>query len=415
MSAGARDVRPTPSAAGPARPWSARRHLILVTCAKGIPPALKAEVEQAGFPILQERVAGIETEGTLEDCMRLNLGLRTGQRVLLMVQSFEAVHPDALYRRVSDFPWEEWLAGDGYLCVNSSVSTAAIRDARFAALKCKDAIVDRIRERRGRRPDSGSDPGRFVVFLYWRDRECRVYVDTSGEPLARRAYRKLPWKAPMQETLAAAAVMATRWDRRAPFVNPMCGSGTLAIEAALLAMDRPPALLRANFGFMHVAGFPRGKWEQLRTGAAARAARRPPGRIVATDRHADAVKAARLNARAAGVEEFIEFGVCDFAETPLPPEGGVVMLNPEYGERMGEESELRALYPRIGDFFKQKCLGRTGYVFTGNLELAKTIGLRTSRRIPFFNSEIECRLLQYDLYEGTRRTFGAEAPAPREG
>ena len=391
-----------------ARPWSSQKHLVLVTCAKGIPPCLKTELEAAGFPILGERVAGIETECTLEECMRLNLTLRTGQRVFLLLQSFEATHPDVMYRRVNAFPWEEWLAGDGYLSVHSAVSTPTIRDGRFANLRCKDAIVDRMRERCGRRPDSGSAQDRFVVFLYWRDRQCRVYLDTSGEPLARRTYRKNPWKAPMQETLAAAVVMATGWDRRLHFVNPMCGSGTLAIEAALMALNRPPALRRTNFGFMHVAGFPGEKWDRLRREAERASLRRPAGRIAASDVNPHAVGAARQNARLAGVEEFIEFAVCDFAATPLPPGGGVVVMNPEYGARLGQESELRTLYARIGDFFKQNCQGRTGYVFTGNLDLAKTIGLRTSRRITFFNGEIECRLLQFNLYEGTRRKFGGD-------
>jgi putative N6-adenine-specific DNA methylase len=404
------NLREASGAAADASPWSAQKHLILVTCAKGIPPFLAKELQNLGYPILRERPAGVETEGTLEDCMRLNLELRTGQRVLFMLQAFEERTPDDMYRCVGRFPWELWLAADGYLSVHSSVFTLSVRDTRFPNLRCKDAIVDRVRAKRGRRPDAGSAQDRFVAFLYWRDRECRLYLDTTAEALARRGYRKAGGEAPMQETLAAAVVLATAWDRRAPFVNPMCGSGTLAIEAALIAMKRAPGLLRDNFGFMHVPGFPRERWQRLRDAAAKSAAARPEGQILASDIDADAVRNARQNAARAGVEKFVEFSVGDFART-APPAGGVVIMNPEYGARMGEETELKTLYPRIGDFFKQKCQGGTGYVFTGNLELAKTIGLRTSRRIPFFNGDIECRLLQYDLYTGTRRKFApAETP-----
>jgi putative N6-adenine-specific DNA methylase len=185
----------------------------------------------------------------------------------------------------------------------------------------------------------------------------------------------------------------------------MCGSGTLAIEAALLALNHAPGLLRNNFGFMHLKGFDRKAWESLRL-AARKAGQTslPGGLIIATDHDPRAVETARRNAHAAGVESRISFKVCDFAETPIPQGDGIVLLNPEYGVRMGEESALEATYKRIGDFFKQKCQGYTGYMFTGNLELAKKQGLRTFRRMTFFNGDIECRLLGYQLYAGSVRS-----------
>jgi putative N6-adenine-specific DNA methylase len=208
----------------------------------------------------------------------------------------------------------------------------------------------------------------------------------------------------MQETLAAAVVLATGWHGEAPFVNPMCGSGTIAIEAALVGIGRAPGLLRQNFGFMHVKGFDAALWERLKREAGARERKRPGFVVVATDLDPKAVAAARKNASAAKVDRLIRFQPCDFAETEVPPGGGVVLLNPEYGERMGEVRRLREVYGRIGDFFKKRCLGYTGYIFTGNLGLAKQVGLRTARRIPFYNSNIECRLLEYPLYPGSRKT-----------
>jgi len=212
-----------------------QKNKILITCAKGIPPFLKQELLSLNFPVLSEAIAGIETEGTIDDTQKLNLLLRTAHRVLFVLKKFESNDADALYRELSRIPWEEFMPADGYVCVTSSVETPAIRDTRFASLRCKDAIVDRIKDKRGTRPDSGPERGWSVVHLYWKDSRCTVYLDTSGESLSRRGYRKIPLAAPMQETLAAAVVLATSWQGEGNFINPMCGSGTLAIEAALIA------------------------------------------------------------------------------------------------------------------------------------------------------------------------------------
>jgi 23S rRNA G2445 N2-methylase RlmL len=376
---------------------------ILITCAKSIPAFLKQELLALGFPVLSEAIAGIETEGTIDDTQRLNLHLRTAHRVLFVLREFSADTADALYRQLSRIAWEELIPADGYVCVTSSVETASIRDTRFASLKCKDAIVDRIKEKRGTRPNSGPERDRSVVHLYWKDSRCAVYLDTSGESLSRRGYRKIPLSAPMQETLAAAVVLATVWTGDSSFVNPMCGSGTLAIEAALIALDRAPGLLRGNFGFMHVSGYNVALWHELREEARKRSKKDLPGKVIATDIDPAAVEAAKKNAVTAGVEHLIEFSVCGFADTPLPEGRGVVVMNPEYGERMGEEAQLEAVYKGIGDFLKQKCGGYTGYVFTGSPALAKKVSLKPKRSIPFWNSGIECRLLEYELYEGSRK------------
>jgi putative N6-adenine-specific DNA methylase len=356
-----------------------------------------------GFPIRAELDAGVETEGTLSDAMRLNLLLHTGNRVLLELDHFVAHQPAELYDRVQTLPWETLLPDTGYFTVTSFVNTPAIRDSRFANVKVKDAIVDRYRQHTGARPDSGNERSGAVVFLYWNQGDAKIYLDTSGEALSRRGYRKIPLAAPMAETLAAAVAVATGWTGEGNFVNPMCGSGTLAIEAALLAQGRPPGLLRSQYGFMHLKGFDDDAWQKLRQEARVLPKRKFTGKIIASDIRADAVEAARQNARTAGVEQLIEFMTCDFADTPLPPGGGVVLFNPEYGERLGDETTLEPVYRRIGDFFKQKCMGYTGYVFTGNMALGKKVGLRSSRRILFFNANIECRLLAFTLYEGTKR------------
>ncbi len=375
---------------------------ILITCAKGIPPFLKQELLSLNFPVLSEQVAGVETEGVLEDTFLLNVSLRTAHRVLLTLAEFKAKNAEDLYRALSKIEWEALIPGEGYVCVTSGVENETIRDTRYATLKAKDAIVDRIKQKTGRRPDSGPDRDRSVVHLYWKEERAVVYLDTSGEPLSRRGYRKIPLEAPMQETLAAAVVLATNWHGEGHFINPMCGSGALAIEAALIGLNRPPALLRSNFGFMHIKEFNESAWNKTREAGKQQAKKSISGRIIATDISTEAVEAAKKNATTAGVEHLIEFSVCDYADTPLSG-SGIIVMNPPYGERMGEIASLEGLYKGIGDFFKNKCKGYTGYVFTGNPALAKKVSLKPKRSIPFWNSGIECRLLEYELYEGTRK------------
>jgi len=394
---------------------SMQRQPILASCAKGVAPFLATELREIGAPVLGETPTGVETEGTLAEAMRMNLLLRTAQRVLLQVADFRVRTPDELYLRFNRLPWEQWLHADGYLRVASTVHSETIRDPRFATLKAKDGIVDHMRKATGRRPDTGPSRDHAVVFFYWNRDTCRVYLDTSGESLSRRGYRVASTAAPMQESLAAAIILATGWTADTPFLNPMCGSGTLAIEAAGLAMRRPPALLRENFGFMHIKGYDPNAWAAIRADARSRIRPLPVGAIiVASDHDAAAVAAAQRNAHAAGVADAIAFHVCDFAGTPVPAGAGVVLVNPEYGERMGDAGALAPTYKRIGDFFKQQCQGYTGYLFSGNLELAKKQGLRPSRRWTFYNGDIECRLLAYALYAGTKRQSKLAAAQSRQ-
>jgi putative N6-adenine-specific DNA methylase len=209
----------------------------------------------------------------------------------------------------------------------------------------------------------------------------------------------------MLESLAAATLLATKWDRSTPFINPMCGSATLAIEAALIVTNRKPGLYRNNYGFMHLNGYRQPVYDRLRT-ELEKQVKVPSGlKIIATDISRDAINISTINAGAAGVGGLIEFAVCPFEDTGIPnDQSGVVFFNPEYGERLGEAGELEDTYKKMGDFLKQRCKGYTGYVFTGNLELAKKIGLKPDRRVEFFSGKIDCRLLEYALYEGSRVT-----------
>jgi putative N6-adenine-specific DNA methylase len=377
---------------------------IIVTCHKWMAPYLEQEIRAMGFRTLRTFQTGVELRGAVNDCIRLNLNLRCASQVMYSLKEFYCDSPEQLYQSALTIPWELILNPDIYLSVTSNVFHPSIRTNLFANLKVKDAIADRLREKTGKRPESGPDLNGAVVYLFWKNKKAELFLDTSGETLAKHGYRKLPGRAPMLEALASSVIFATRWDRRSPFVNPMCGSGTLAIEAALIATSRRPGLLRDNYAFMHIDGYREGIFLREQKLLEQHVRDVSDLKIIATDISEEAVKIAKVNAKAAGVEQYLEFEVCDFEKTKVPEKRkGVVVFNPEYGERLGNEKELESTYARIGDFLKQQCEGYLGYVFTGNLELAKVIGLRTKRRIEFFTAKIDCRLLEYELYEGSLR------------
>ncbi|MCX2493704.1 class I SAM-dependent RNA methyltransferase [Pedobacter sp. PF22-3] len=377
---------------------------VIITCNKRLSPYLQEEVTALGYTIERSFATGVELNITLTECIKLNLNLRCASQILYAIKSFKAVTPDDLYKEIAAIEWEELIDFSGYFSVTSNVDNPNITTPLFANLKVKDAIVDRMKEKKGIRPNSGSDANKTVVHLYWKDADADVFMDTSGETLAKHGYRKIPGKAPMLEALATGVILATKWDRKSAFINPMCGSGTLAIEAALMATNRAPGLYRMNYGFMHILGYNEEVFFAERRILKDQVIKNIDFKIVASDLSEDAVEVTRRNAKTAGVDTLIEFEACDFELTTVPEDGrGVVVFNPEYGERLGVHSKLELTYKRMGDFMKTKCKGYAGYIFTGNPDLAKKIGLKAAKKVEFYNGKLDCRLLEYELYEGSRR------------
>lgn len=376
---------------------------ILITCPKEIPQYLEAELKKLGYPVIYTRKAAVATEGTLEDCMFLNMHIRTGHRVLYLLEKTRVQNGDVLYKQAKKIKWEDIIPSDGYFSVSASVLNSTIKDTRFASYKLKDAIVDRIREAADKRPDSGPDETRTVIFLYWKENDCAIYLDTSGEPLTKRGYRKNPLKAPMQETLAAATLMAAGFDGTMNYANPMCGSGTLLIEAAMIATNTPSGAYRKNFGFMHLKGYDQKTFDRI-CSEAAKGIKKCEVKLSGSDISRDAVVASQSNIKNAGFENLIHIQRCDFRESHIPKGGQfILMVNPEYGMRLGDEQKLETVYRDLGDFFKNKCQGGRCFIFTGNLNLAKKVGLKADKRHIFWNSNIECRLLEYSVYEGSKK------------
>jgi 23S rRNA G2445 N2-methylase RlmL len=377
---------------------------IIVTCSKRLSPYLAQEISELGLKPKKTFATGVEINGTLNDCIRLNLNLRCASQVLYSLKSFTCKDANDLYEIISQIQWESIIAKNGYFSVNSNVDNNTINNSLFANVKVKDAIADRFRNKFNERPDSGSSLDQTVINLFWKDEHAEIFIDTSGETLSKHGYRKIPGKAPMLESLATATLLATNWNKKSAFVNPMCGSSTLAIEAAMLATNRKPGLYRNNYAFMHVVGFDANFYEKEKEKLYSEIKNIAGLKIIASDIREDAINISKINAGVAGVADLIEFGVYDFRDTNVPQsENGIVFFNPEYGERLGDEIELEEIYAEIGDFMKKKCKGYTGYVFTGNLNLAKKIGLKPKRKIEFYTSKIDCRLLEYELYSGSKR------------
>ncbi|RYZ95102.1 MAG: class I SAM-dependent RNA methyltransferase, partial [Sphingobacteriaceae bacterium] len=296
---------------------------IILTCNNRLSPYLQQEVEALGFTPVRVFKTGVELLGTVTDCIPLNLNLRCASQVLYLLKSFTANDPQELYNELVQIEWEKVIDFTGYFSVTSNVNNEHIRTPLFANVKVKDAIVDRIKSVKDIRPNSGAEQNKTVVHLYWQDDKAEIFLDTSGETLAKHSYRKIPGKAPMLEALATSTIMATQWDRNSTFINPMCGSGTLAIEAALLATDKHPGLFRMNYAFMHVLGYDEQVFFVERRKLKDKAKKEIGFKIIATDISEDAIDISRRNANTAGVEHLIDFSVCDFADTEVPEQPGV--------------------------------------------------------------------------------------------
>jgi len=377
---------------------------VIITCHKRIVDYLEKEIIELGFKVEDKFITGIRINATVNECIWLNVNLRCASQVLYGLQSFLAKDADSIYDHLKSYPWENLFTANSYFSITSNVNNPTINNSLYANLRVKDAIVDRCKEKLGVRPNTGATLSGAVIHLFWKYEMAEVFIDTSGESLARHGYRKIPGLAPMLEGLAAATIYATKWNKKTPFINPMCGSGTLAIEAALIATNRVPGLFRNNYGFMHIQQYDAKVYEAAKKRIENQIIEVENLQIIASDYNSKAIENAQKNAAAAGVAHLIKFSICDFELTKVPENGaGVMMINPEYGERLGDITELEATYSRIGDFMKKKCGSYFGYVFTGNLDLAKKIGLKASRRIEFYNSTIDCRLLEFELYSGTKR------------
>lgn len=368
------------------------------TCARGLEPVLADELCALGAAEIEPGRGGVSFSGDQTILYQANLSLRTAIRVLRPILDVSVSSPEELYDAVRTVDWSQFLTPEHTLAVDCNVRDSHITHSKYAALKTKDAICDQFVERCGRRPSVNVDEPMVGLNLHIYRDQAVLSLDSSGESLHKRGYRPILTKAPLNEALAAALVLLSGWNVTTVFVDPLCGSGTLPIEAAWIAIRRPPGLTRRRFGFQGWMDFDIGLWTELRDEARRGILKQLPAPILGADVRRDAVQFALTNARAAGIGHMLRFekkDVRDFRPPAGPP--GTILCNPPYGERIGEEKELIGLYRTLGEVFRQHCGGWNVCVFTGNETLARHIGIEPARQVPLFNGKIPCRLLTFDL------------------
>lgn len=374
------------------------------TCPKGVESLLAEELRNLRADAVRETRAGAAFEGSLAVGYRACLWSRLASRVLLRLAQFPAASPDALYRGAQSIPWHDHLGSGHTLAVDAAVSRSSVTHSHFAALKIKDAIVDQLRTESGQRPSIDTEQPDVRVNLYLDRNEATLSLDLSGDSLHRRGYRAQGVEAPLKENLAAAILLRAGWPalaaQGAPLVDLLCGSGTLPIEAALIAADIAPGLQRRRFGFLAWRGHDPAVWEALLAEARERReaglARLPS--IEGFDHDPRAIDAAHKNLARVDLSQYVTFEVRALADCAVAASGpGLVVTNPPYGERLGEAAELPALYQELGDTLKRCYAGWRAAIFTGNAELGKKLGLRARRLYTLYNGAIECKLLQFDI------------------
>jgi putative N6-adenine-specific DNA methylase len=369
---------------------------------QGLEEVLAGEIEAIGGTNIQKHTRAVSFEGPPAMLYKANLHLRTALKVLQPIAEFRAVTPRALYEGVRNIEWSRYLKTDGTLAVESAVHSPFFTHSQYAALTCKDAIVDQFREAYGRRPSVDlNHPDLRIHVHIWQD-QVGISLDSSGESLHKRGYKQDINVSPLNEVLAAGMIMLTGWRGESPFCDPMCGSGTLLIEAALIATQTPPGLFRSRYGFMQWPDFDSTLWSSCVEEAKHQIREEPENPIAGADLSTGTRDAAAANIVRAGVDEYISLKVADIRDF-MPPAGeGMCIVNPPYGERF-THSALYELYEAIGSAWKHRFPSYTAWMLSSNSEALKHVGLRPFRKIKLLNASLECTYAGYKLYAGSKK------------
>lgn len=381
---------------------------IIAKTISGLENMLAHELETLGANGIIRLNRAVSFSGDNEMMYKVNYACRTALRILKPLFHFEILEQKDLYDNLYEFPWEDHLDAEQSLAIDAVISYTVFTNSQFVAQKSKDAIVDRLRDKTGRRPSVDlENPGLKVNVHLFKD-TCTVALDSSGQSLHRRGYRKSTGPAPINEVLGAGLLKLSEWDTVTPLFDPMCGSGTLLIEAAMLAKQMPAGFFREQWGFMKWRDFDAGLWEKVRDDCNAMIS---PLRVKihGSDRAERAIESARENLRFTGLYEDVTLAIRSFEDSAPPFEKGLILSNPPYDERLQIEDSM-AFYKMIGDTLKRKYPGYTAWLISSDLETIKFIGLRPSRRIPVFNGPLECRFLNFDLFSGKKGHGGPAVP-----
>ena len=386
-------------------------------CPRGLEAVLGAELIALGAWEVNAVEGGVAFSGDLQLCYRANLESRIASRVLWRLGEWKYKREEDVYKQVAALRWLDHFDVRLTIRVNVSAIASPLRSLDFITLRIKDAICDRFRADTGTRPSVDTEHPDVRIHAFFEGDRFTLYLDTSGDPLFKRGWRKTAGDAPVRENLAAGILALAGWRPGTPLLDPMCGSGTLLVEAAMIASRIAPGAAR-SFGFEKLRNYDASLWESVL--AAARAARLAPAPplLFGADLYGEQLKLARANLGSAGLAEAVSLKQANVLELSAPTPSGLIVTNPPYGVRVGEQNELAEFYPKLGDALKAKYAGWTAWIFTGDLRLPKLIGLKPSRRIPLYNGALECRLYGFDIISGSMRRqtaagTGPEAPGQR--
>ena len=372
------------------------------TCPRGLEQVLAAELAALGGQSIEPVDGGVAFAGDQALCYAANLESRVASRVLWQVGQARYRSEHDLFDAARALPWPRLFDVGHTIRVNVSAIRSPVKSLDFVTLRVKDAVCDVFREQRGSRPDVDTQAPDVRIHAFLTRDEAVFYLDTSGDALFKRGWRAAGGDAPLRENLASGILRLTGWAPPTPLFDPMCGSGTFLVEAAMMALDVAPGLDRP-FGFERLAGYDAGLWRTLRDKARAR--RRQLNRlpIYGSDKSGAVLGMARENLATLGLTDAVELKQMDVLDGGPPAAGGILVMNPPYGERLGGTDELAAFYPRLGDVLKQRYAGWTAYILTSDLNLARLIGLKATKRTPLYNGALECRLFEYRLVAGSLR------------
>lgn len=369
----------------------------IAVTSKGLADVLAAELEKLDLKVLEKGPAGVTFDANWEGCYRANLELRTATRIIKPVLDFPAYKPDELYHNIKKHDFTKYISVSDTFKIDASVKDSSFHDQRFVAMKVKDAIADQFREKFEERPNVDTDSPDLIVMVKVVKNQVSVSIDTTGDNLSQRGYRQEAGDAPIREHLAAGLIQMTGWDQEMPLVDPMCGSGTLLIEAALMKKNITPGSLRKKFAFQKFKEYKPEVWDKLVTERLGCEKEVEGIHFYGFDRDSKVIRAARRNAERAGVDDLISFEVCSVDMLEKPVDKGLLVLNPPYGERLGVTEELKDSYRDLAYTLKRQFGGWSCWLLSGNEELTKPLKLKSSRRIPVFNGAIECRWLEYKI------------------
>lgn len=371
-------------------------------CPRGLAHLLADELHALGAQAVHADDAGCRFSGPFELVYQVNLHSRIASRVLWQVAHFPYTKEQEIYDAARALPWPQWFDVRRTIKVEINANRCPLKSLDFITLRIKDAVCDKFRDAKGARPNVATQEPDIRIHAFLDATHCWIYVDTSGAPLFKRGSRDHAGEAPLKKNLAAGILKLSGWQPGTPLLDPMCGSGTFLVEAAELALKRAAGTGR-DFAFQHLSRFDATRWQAVRD--AAKAAEVAPGEphIYGSDMYGYALQNARANLAAMGLADHVMLKQANILEISAPADHGVLVTNPPYGERMGEQEALRELYPKLGDVLKQKFAGWNAYFFSADTALPKGIRLSTSRKTPLFNGKLECRLYEYKIVAGSNR------------